>query len=60
MDHDERDRREAYARVRANFALESMQLTSDEEAAIEPYFRGEISVDELTRRQIERWTIAPR
>lgn len=60
MDYDESERREACARVRASFALEGLQLTRDEEAVLEPYFRGEISLDELTKREIARWAIAPR
>lgn len=60
MNQEERERRAAYARVRASSALEGMQLTRDKETALEPYFRGEISLDELTKREITRWTNAPR
>jgi hypothetical protein len=56
MDPDERERREAYARVRASLALEGMELTAEEEAALEPYFRGECSLDELTARVVEACT----
>lgn len=57
MDEAERERREAYARVRASFRLEGQALTPDEERELEPYFRGDVSLEEITRRAIERFKV---
>lgn len=57
MDEAERERRDAYARVRASFRLEAQALTPDEERELEPYFRGEVSLEEVTRRAIERFRV---
>lgn len=57
MDEAERERRDAYARVRASFRLEGQALTPDEERDLEPYFRGEVSLEEVTRRAIERFRV---
>jgi hypothetical protein len=55
VDEEERRRREDYARVRASFQLEGMALTPEEERDLEPYFRGEMTLDELTRRALARF-----
>lgn len=58
MDEEERLRREAYERVRASFRLEGQQLRPDEERELEAYFRGEVTLDELTARAIARFSTA--
>lgn len=58
MDDQERQRRDAYERVRASFRLEGQQLRPDEERELEAYFRGEVTLDELTSRAIARFTAA--
>lgn len=56
MDEEERQRREAYERVRASFRLEGQQLRPDEERELEAYFRGEVTLEDLTARAIARFS----
>lgn len=58
IDAEERERREAYARVRASFALEDLQLTRDEELDLESYLRDGVSLEELTACAVARWHVA--
>jgi hypothetical protein len=58
MDDAERERREAYARVRASFRLEDQALTPDEERELEPYFRGDVSLEEITARAVARFRVS--
>lgn len=59
MDAAERERREAYARVRASFRLEDQAMTPEEERELEPYFRGEVTLESITERAIARFRVTP-
>jgi hypothetical protein len=47
MDADEQRRRAAFDRVKAALAADGIELCVDDAAALEPYFRGEATLDEL-------------
>jgi hypothetical protein len=47
MDADEQRRRAAFDRVKAALAADGIDLTVDDVAALESYFRGEATLDEL-------------
>lgn len=53
-------RREIVEQVRASFALEGMNPSPEQEAAMEQWIRGEKTIDELIEDAKARWAKARR